>query len=188
MNGSDDRTGQERPETSPATAEARGRPESRRPRRGRASPATPERAGGDGRSVADLLRELRDEGATLLRQEVALAKAEMTEKLMSWRRGAIALGIGAALLVAALLPLVETLVRGLTVLLEGAVGVETAVWLAPLIVAVVLGGIGYAVLRSGTRTLSEEGVVPERTLDSLDEDRQWAEEKTRRMKRSVKHG
>lgn len=151
-------------------------------------PVQPTREPADERSLASLLKELRDEGTRLLRQEVALAKAEIGEKIDVYRRGLIALGIGVALMLAALLPLVETLVRGLTVLLEDAVGLETAVWLAPLIIAVVVGAIGYAVLRAGTRTVSEEDVVPHRTMDSLQEDKRWAEQKGREVKRRVEHG
>lgn len=140
------------------------------------------------RSLGSLLKELRNEGTRLLRQEVALAKAEIGEKIDVYRRGLIALGVGVALMLAALMPLVETLVRGLTVLLEDAVGLEMAVWLAPLAIAVVLGAIGYAVLRSGTRTVSEEDMVPHKTVDSLQEDKRWAEQKGREVKRRVEHG
>lgn len=192
----------------------RGNRERRRPRRGdrpksgpgpaAAGPSAAERrrSGGDEpelrgrpghepeeeRSLGSLLKELRNEGTQLLRQEVALAKAEIGEKIDVYRRGLITLGIGVALMLAALLPLVETLVRGLTVLLEGAVALETAVWLAPLIVAAVLGAVGYAVLRAGTHTVSEEDVVPHKTVDSLQEDKHWAEQKGREVKRRVEHG
>ncbi len=151
-------------------------------------PAQPRREPADERSLASLLKELRDEGTRLLRQEVALAKAEIGEKIDVYRRGLITLGIGVALMLAALLPLVETMVRGLTVLLEDALALETAVWLAPLIIAVVLGAVGYAVLRAGTHTVSEEDVVPHRTVDSLQEDKRWVEQKGREVKRRVEHG
>ena len=57
-------------------------------------------AGRDDRSIADLLRELRDESSTLLRQEVALAKTELSEKANVYTKNAgyvIGGGVAAAL-------------------------------------------------------------------------------------------
>src|SRR5687768_5064568 len=60
------------------------------------------------RSIGSLLKELRDESATLLRQEVALAKTEMSEKASMIGRNVASIGVGAA-----------TLYAGVTVLLFG---------------------------------------------------------------------
>lgn len=141
-----------------------------------------------GRSFGDILRELRDEGSTLVRQEVALAKAEVQEMLEEYRRNAIAMGLGLAVLVLALLPLVESLVRGLTALFEGWMGLAVAVWVAPLIVAVALGAVGYALFKKGTRGIRGVGVVPERTKESLQQDKRWIQERAREMKEGRTHG
>ena len=47
------------------------------------------------RSIADLFTDLTRETSQLVRQEVALAKAEVTENFSRARTGAVALAIGA---------------------------------------------------------------------------------------------
>src|SRR5687767_11341854 len=57
-----------------------------------ASTASPPRD----RSIADLLKELRDESSNLLRQEVALAKTEMAEKAADYGKNAASIATGGA--------------------------------------------------------------------------------------------
>ena len=137
------------------------------------------RSGRDGRSIADLLKELTTEGRTLAQEEVRLAKTEMTEKLEVFQRNLATIGVGVALLIATVILVVEAMGRGLTALLAGAVGLETAVWLAPLIMAVVIGLIGWALIRKGTTAIKSEGVVPRETVDTLKRDAKWAERKVK---------
>ena len=54
-------------------------------------------------SLANLIRELRDETMTLMRQEIALAKAELAEKASRMGKKAIFVGVGGALAGAALI-------------------------------------------------------------------------------------
>jgi Putative Actinobacterial Holin-X, holin superfamily III len=136
-------------------------------------------AAGDDRSVGGLLKELAREGGTLVREEVALAKAEMREKASVYERNAGAIALGAGLLLAALLLAAEALTRGLTVLLEGLVGLEIAVWLAPLLLAAALFAVGYGMVKKGAAALRTEGVVPHRTLESIQEDKEWVERKVK---------
>lgn len=133
----------------------------------------------DDRSIVDLLKELTTEGRTLAQEEVRLAKTEISEKLEVFQRNLVYIGIGAALLVATVILLVETLGRGLTALLADAVGLETAVWLAPLILAVVIGLVGWALISKGRSTIRSEGVVPRDTVNTLKRDAQWAERKVK---------
>jgi hypothetical protein len=136
-------------------------------------------AAGDDRSMGALLKELAREGGTLVREEVALAKAEMREKVSVFERNAGAIALGAGLLLAALLLAAEALTRGLTVLLEGLVGLEIAVWLAPLLLAAALFAVGYSMVKKGAAALRREGVVPHRTLESIQEDKEWVERKVK---------
>lgn len=138
---------------------------------------------GDGaaadRSLGDLVRELAREGSSLVRQEVELARSEVREKVSVYERNAAAIAVGGLLLVGAIMLVVMALNRGLTVLLEGAVGVETAVWLAPLILAVVLGLAGWSALQKGIGAIRREGITPRQTVDTLREDRRWVERKVK---------
>lgn len=145
-------------------------------------------ASADTRSVGDLLRELSNEGADLVRQEVALAKAEMHEKVdlvQASLRGMIA---GGVVLLAALLPALWAANLGLTALLSEAIGPETAIWVAPLILAGALALIGWSVLSASRARLAEEGIRPEQTAESLKTNKAWAERKVRAVKEEVKHG
>ena len=135
------------------------------------------RDGRDDRSIGDLIKELRDETTALMRQELALAKTEMSEKAARAGRNAAYATAGAVMIyLGALFGLLAASV-GLALLLE-AWGMEWhAWWLAPLIVGVVVGLIGCAVTAKGVRTLKRQSLVPEKTVQSLQEDKQWLQEK-----------
>lgn len=127
----------------------------------------------DERSIGDLIKELQNESGKLLRQEVELAKAEVTESARSYARSATSVALGAAFLVAALFGVLWTINMGLTALLEGAVGLETAVWLSPLILSAALAATGWAVLQGGIRRMRAESIVPRQTTETLKEEKQW---------------
>jgi hypothetical protein len=133
----------------------------------------------DGRSIPDLLKELTTEGRTLVSEEVRLAKAEFSEKLEVFQRNLASIGVGVALLVATVILVVEAAARGLTALLADPLGLEMAVWVAPLILAVLIGLVGWGLIRKGTTALKKEGVVPRETVDTLKRDAQWAERKVK---------
>lgn len=156
------------------------RPRLERTERVRYEPGTGARAPvQDSRSIGDLVKELAAEGRTLVRDEIALAKTEFSEKAGVFQRNLVSIAIGAALLLAAVLLVVEAVNRGLTVLLEGWVGLETAVWLAPLVLALLIGTIGWSMLRKGAAAIRREGVKPHQTVESLKEDKRWAERKVK---------
>jgi hypothetical protein len=142
--------------------------------------STPRR---DGRSTAYLLRELSNEAAELARLEVELAKTEMIEKIDVFQRGMKSMIIGGALLLAALLTFLWAVNFALTALLAQFMSVEVAVWLSPLILAVLLGAAGWAAVEGGRHRMSEEGLAPSRTRRSLREDREFAKRKARDVKR-----
>lgn len=134
---------------------------------------------GNGRSVVTILRELTTESRDLMQLELELAKTEMREKLGVYERNMGAIAVGGALLLATLLMLVIALNRGLTALLEGWMSLEVAVWLAPLILAVVLGGIGWSMIQKGLAAIRGAGVTPHRTMETLKDDKRWAERKVK---------
>jgi xanthine/uracil permease len=129
-------------------------------------------------SLSGLIRELRDETTTLLRQEVALAKTEMSEKASTFGRNAIYLALGGAVAYAGfifiLLMMAALIYNGL---LSAGLTLGTAQWLAPGIVGVVIGVVGYALIQKALNTFSREGLAPEKTIQSLKEDKRWTEEK-----------
>src|SRR4028119_1744029 len=93
------------------------------------------------RSIGQLLKELRDETTTLLRQEGGRAKTEMSEKASRFGTNVGALAVGGAVLFLGALALLAAVIYGLTSLLDQFMSVGVAIWLAPLLVGLVLAGI-----------------------------------------------
>jgi uncharacterized membrane protein YqjE len=124
-------------------------------------------------SIAELVKRLAEQTNTLVKQEIELAKAELTQK------GKIA-GAGAALIGAA--ALIGLLAAGaLTAFLIALL--QTAVdhtWLAALIVAVVYAAIAAPLaLRGRARIREATPPAPEETIESVKEDVAWAKTRTR---------
>jgi xanthine/uracil permease len=129
------------------------------------------------RSIGQLLKELRDETTTLLRQEVDLAKTEMSEKALRTGRnlGSLAMGGGVAFLGA--LALLAAVIYGLTSVFNQFMSVGVAVWLAPLIVGLVLAAIGYSLVQKALATLRQESLTPQKTTQTLQENKEWLKSK-----------
>jgi uncharacterized membrane protein YqjE len=123
-------------------------------------------------SIGELVKDLATETSTLVRQEIDLAKAEMTERGKRAGKGAGMLGAAA---------LVGLLAAGaLTACLIAALDKAMATWLAALVVTVVFGAIATALGMTGRKQIQEAAPpVPEQAIDSVKEDVQWAKTRTR---------
>ena len=131
----------------------------------------------DSRSIADLIKELRDESTALMRQELALAKTEMSEKAARTARNSAYVGVGAVLCYLGLFFTLVAATVGVALLLGMANLGWHSWWLAPLIVGAVVGVVGWVVTKKGMNTLKHESLVPEKTVQSLQEDKQWLQDK-----------
>jgi len=132
----------------------------------------------DPRSLSDLIKELRDESVALVREEVALAKAEMNEKVSTVGRNSALLIAGGAVAHLGLIFLLLAVSYGLYVAI-GLAGLPLhALWIAPLIVGLVIGGIGLTMFFKAKKTLANFSPVPHQTKQSLKEDKQWLQNKT----------
>jgi hypothetical protein len=49
-------------------------------------------------------------------------------------------------------------------------------WLAALIVGVVMAGVGLIIIQSSRSGLKKASIVPEKTTETLQEDKQWLKE------------
>jgi len=125
------------------------------------------------RSVPDLLGDLVNQTTTLVRKEVQLARAELSEKVSTVGAAGMSLGIGAALLLGALIALMQ----GAIALLVEVFGLSPT--LSALIVAAVTGLIGFLVLRGGLAKLQNFNLTPDRTVAQLSRDAQVAKEQVR---------
>ena len=123
------------------------------------------------RSIATLLSDLASETILLLRQELALVKAELHEKFSRVGQGATALGTGALIAFSGWLVLLAAAVLGLSNVVPP--------WLAALIVALVVLAIGATLLLLGKNRLDADSLTPKRTIRSLREDEAWIRERLR---------
>jgi len=130
-----------------------------------------QRAGED-RSLGDLFADLSRDTTTLVRQEVELAKTELTQKATRVGKDVGFLAVGGAIAYAGVLAFVAACVLALHLIVD-------LWWLSALIVAIVVAGIGYFMVRKGLDNLREGNLAPTQTLDSLKQDAVWAKEQTK---------
>jgi hypothetical protein len=129
-------------------------------------------------SIPVLLRELRDETTTLLRQEVSLAKAEMKENVSRMSSHATHVAVGGFVAYAGIIVLLIGIGHLLgALLIRAGVDAQVAEWLAPSIVGLIIAVIGWAMLAKAKRALVHDDLAPRQTIDSLRENKQWAQSK-----------
>jgi uncharacterized membrane protein YqjE len=139
--------------------------------------ATHDRAGAEP-PLGELLRELAQESATLIRQEVGLARAEIQDSLRSITRGALMLAVGGGLLLIGLLALTAFLI----VILGQAL---SNYWLGALIVGAIYALVGGILLMSGKNRMQAAELKPEQSMRSLKEDKRWAQSEAQQVKRDL---
>jgi drug/metabolite transporter (DMT)-like permease len=122
-----------------------------------------------------LVSELSQETTTLLQQEIALAKTEMSEKVSQVSTALVSLALGGLVLFAGLLVLLDALVYGLSELLPP----DLTPWLPALLVGIVVAMIGAVLLQKGRRNLQTSSLMPQRTATSLQRDTHMVKEQVR---------
>lgn len=127
---------------------------------------------GQERSVGELVGSLSSDLSLLMRQEMALAKAEMSEKAAVTAKQGGKVAAGGLLAYMGGLALTAALIAGLH-----AIGV--ALWLSALIVGVIYAAVGFFILKSGLDGLKSSPPKPERTVQTLKDDVNWAKEQLR---------
>ena len=119
-------------------------------------------SGQEERSLGELLGDLSREITTLVRQEMNLAKTEMSQKAVEAGKDIGFLAAGGMVAYAGLLTLVAALVIILNHIMP--------LWLSALLVGLVVAGIGGALVMKGLSALKQLDLVPRETLASLKED------------------
>jgi len=130
-----------------------------------AAPAAPTQDNGDreSQSAFGLLRRLTDELTTLLRQELALATAEISRSMRVMLTGAASVAAGGAVLFAGLLAMLAAAVLGLATVLQP--------WLAALVIGAAVAIIGIVLVLAGIRSMDPSTLKPSRTAESLRKDK-----------------
>ena len=125
----------------------------------------------DDRSLGELFSELAQETSTLVRQEVNLAKTEMSQKASRAGRHVGVMAAGGAVAYAGLLAILAALI----VLLNNVM----PLWLSALLVGIVVAVVGYLLVRKALDALKREDFAPRETIETLKEDQRWAKDQTR---------
>jgi|SRR6185437_2942495 hypothetical protein len=126
---------------------------------------------GEERSLGDLFADLSRETTTLVRQEVALAKTELTQKATRVGKDIGFLAVGGAIAYAGLLAFIAACIIALNLIVH-------LWWLSAAIIAVVVAAIGYLLVRKGLDNLRTSNLAPTQTIESLKQDAVWAKEQT----------
>jgi uncharacterized membrane protein YqjE len=124
------------------------------------------------RSLGELFSDLSQQTAELIRQEMRLAKVELSERLSDVGRHAAMIAAAAVFGLAAVMALTAAIA-----LLLVDLGLQP--WVATLITAVVLGIAAFVLAQSGITALRKKTIAPVETMHSLKETTQWLKNGTR---------
>jgi uncharacterized membrane protein YqjE len=122
------------------------------------------------RGIGELVKDLASQTSTLVRQEIKLAQAEVTERGKVAGKGA---GMMAGAAVAALLAL-----GALTALVIVALDSFMALWLAILIVTLIWAVVAAVLAQAGRNSLRSSTPPAPQTVETVKEDIQWAKTQT----------
>ena len=123
------------------------------------------------RSVADVLQDILRNVQDILRSEIRLAKAEIRQEATQAAAAALWMTIGVVGLLSAWMFLLWTAVYALATVLP--------IWAATLAIAVAMAGAGGMVIRTGLRRFARIKPMPERTIESLQENLEWMKQPTK---------
>jgi putative superfamily III holin-X len=129
------------------------------------------------RSIGELFGQLTQDMTLLVRQEIQLARSEMSEKLSHFTANLISVAAGGFVAYVGGLALVAALILALHDLANISLAVSA------LIVGAVFAIAGYVMLKRGLNELKRVDIAPRRTVEnikddvqSIKEDVQWAKE------------
>ena len=125
----------------------------------------------DDRSIGELIAELSRETTTLVRQELQLAKVEMSQKASRAGKNVGFLVVGGVVAYTGLLAIIAAVIIVL--------GNVIALWLSALVVGAVIAAVGLVLVIKGANTLRQEDPTPQETIETLKEDREWLRDQAR---------
>jgi hypothetical protein len=127
------------------------------------------------RPLGELLKQLSEETATLVRQELELAKAEIAT---TGKKAGIGAGLFGAAGVVGLLAL-----GALTAFLILVLNTFMPAWLAALFVTLVYGGVAGVLALRGRDKIKQAAPPAPQTVETIKEDIEWAKNPTRSVRR-----
>lgn len=125
----------------------------------------------DDRSIASVLSDIVGNIQQIVRAEVRLAKTEVREEIGKARRGMVFVAAGTATALLASVFILLTAVYALALIWP--------LWVAALVVGVGTGVIGFLLLTGGIRQIRSVSLPPPRTVETIQENIEWAKTRAR---------
>jgi uncharacterized membrane protein (UPF0136 family) len=122
------------------------------------------------RNLGELFGQLSQDMTLLFRQELQLARAEMSDKISRVTSNLVAVVAGGFVAYVGALALVAALILGLHEV------ADIAPWVSALVVGAIFAVAGYLMLNRGLKELKGVDLAPRRTVETLKDDVQWAKE------------
>jgi uncharacterized membrane protein YqjE len=119
----------------------------------------------ENKPLGDLFGDLASEMSNLVRQEVALARVEISQKAKYAGRNIGYLVVGGAVAYAALLAVLAAVIMLFDKVMPA--------WGAALLVGVVVAAIGWLLVGKAMSALQQMEVTPRETVETLKEDAAW---------------
>lgn len=125
------------------------------------------------RGLGALLGDLAEGSATLVRTEAKLARIEITGIVGGIARGTVFVALGAVFALLGTL----AVITGLILLIGDQWVPHDLYWLGALIVMVITGGLAAWFAKRGLSLLSPSQLVPDQTVTTLTEDKEWLKQR-----------
>ena len=122
----------------------------------------------ENKPLGDLFGDLASDMSSLVRQEVALAKLEVTQKAKYLGRNVGYLVVGGAVAYAGLLAVIAAIIM----LLDN----YMPAWGAALLVGVVVALIAWLMIGKAVAALQQADLTPHETVETLKEDATWVKQ------------
>jgi len=122
-------------------------------------------------TLGDLFTSLTSDLTTLVRKEIDLARTETMEKVSGVTRSVVMMVAGGLVAYAGLIALIMAAIF----LLNRAM----SLWLSALIVGIVVIIVGAILLSIGKSSLNNMTVVPEKTVETMKDNTEWAKEQVK---------
>jgi uncharacterized BrkB/YihY/UPF0761 family membrane protein len=122
----------------------------------------------ENKPLGDLFGDLATEMSNLVRQEVALARVEISQKAKYAGRNVGYLVVGGAVAYAALLALLAAIIMLLDRVMPA--------WGAALLVGLVVAAISWILIGKAMSALQQMEVTPRETVETLKEDAAWVKQ------------
>ncbi len=129
-------------------------------------------------SIVSLLRDLRTETSTLIQQQVELAKVELTEKIGELVSNAVQIGIGAFVAFAGAIVLILGVADlSAMIMIPSGLDADMATWLSRAVIGILVAALGGLLMMKAKKSMASQDIIPEKTIDSLQDSKEWAQDK-----------